>query len=330
MHPGMQALTLEQLDQHAESFDAVVRATAGIDHFCSTSHWIVPAAAALMPPREPWLFRGEHAWVAMMRGQHPNGWHYIEPLEAVWGLACPLLGAEPARLAREIAALLRAHRADWHIALLSGVPAGSVLFHELVRALYSRHVLFQGQSTTRCVASLSGGLDGFLGRRSRMFRKGLRRALAAAATAGITFEPCHARAATEALALYERVQAVERRSWKGMDGVGIDAGPMHEFYRAMVPRLAEAGLLRLMFARHDGCDIAYVLGGVFASSYRGLQFSFDAAYEHLGLGNLCQYHQIVALAAEGVVEYDLGTVMDYKLRWAELQRDSIALIVRKS
>ncbi len=169
-----------------------------------------------------------------------------------------------------------------------------------------------------------------MSRRSRNFRKALRRARRAAEVAGIEFQSCHAAAPAAADALYERISCVETRSWKGRAGVGINSGNMHAFYRDMVPRLAARGLLRVIFAMHEGRDVAYVLGGVLGHTYRGLQFSYDRDYERNSLGNLCQYEQIVELCQEGVTNYDLGTGMDYKRRWAEKTRDSVTLFVVKS
>lgn len=326
----MEALTLADLEGQAVAFDRVVADTPAIDHFCSSSDWILPAHAAFMPPREPWLFRGAEGYVAMMRGVHPQGWSYIEPLESVWGLACPLVGPACRPLVEAFADLCRRREATWEVAVVSGVPLMSELLSALLLRLSARYRLMQGPITVRHVIDLRGGLDAFLGRRSRNFRKGLKRALRAAAAAGITFERCAAADAEDALALYERIVRVEARSWKGRDGVGIDQGAMHAFYRDMVARLAVHGRLRLMLARHEDRDVGYILGAVFEGGYRGLQFSFDADHEHLSLGNLCQYHQISELCAEGCTSYDLGTDMDYKRRWADATHDSVSLIAVRS
>ena len=77
------------------------------------------------------------------------------------------------------------------------------------------------------------------------------------------------------------------------------------------------GEQRTIFARRNGTDIGFILGAVFQAEYRGLQFSYDDTYSHLGIGGLLQYHQVIDLVAEGVGRYDLGTEMDYKRKWAE-------------
>jgi hypothetical protein len=326
----MEPLSLADFDRHAAEFDRTVAETPGVDGFCSSSMWIVPAAEALMQPRQAWMFRGHEGWVAMMRGQHHHGWRYIEPLEAMWGLACPLVGQDSGGLAAEFVDLCRQWDPHWDVLILSGLPTGSQLLYQLVVRLLPHYELLQGQVTTRHVACLEGGLDGFLGRRSHNFRKALRRALRAAEGAGIEFatvpEPQDTAAA---LALYQRLQRIEERSWKGHAGVGIDTGAMGDFYERMVPRLAARRGLRVLVARHQDRDVAYVLGGTFGATYRGLQFSFDGDYAHLSLGNLCQHHQIAELCQEGVARYDLGTGMEYKRRWAEATLDSITVIARK-
>ena len=297
----------------ADDFDREVAATPGIDRFCSTTAWILAASAALMPPRTAFSFRGEHGYFAAMRGVHAAGFPYIEPVELAWGLAAPLIGREPEALVDELVPLL-AERRDWQLAILSGMMADGPQRVALERALPERWERRRGTPTLRHVASLDGGLDGYLARRSRELRKTLRKNLRAAADAGVTFEVVRA---TDAIALYARIQAVEARSWKSRDGVGIAAGPMRAFYEQMLPRLCALGQQRTIFARQGDVDLGYILGAVFAGEYRGLQFSYDDDTSKLGIGGLLQYHQIAELCADGVGRYDLGTEMDYKRRWAE-------------
>ena len=106
---------------------------------------------------------------------------------------------------------------------------------------------------------------------------------------------------------------------------------MRAFYRAMLERLADTGQHRLAFARYDNKDAAYILGVRFGSTYRGLQFSYDAELSGLALGNVCQYHQLESLCEEGVESYDLGGGLDYKRRWAEREVEAdVVLVVNRS
>lgn len=321
--------SVEQIDLAAcaDDFDREIAQTPAIDRFCSSSAWILAASSALMPPRAAFSFRGEHGYFAAARGVHPAGFPYIEPIELAWGLASPLAGRDAAGLAEETVALL-AQRRDWQLAILAGMTGDGPQRRALEKALPPRWERRRGTPTIRHVASLEGGVEGFLSRRSRELRKSIRKSLRAATEAGVTFEAVRV-APAEASALYDRIQAVEHNSWKARDNVGISQGPMRAFYGAMLPRLCQLGQQRTMFARLGGRDIGYILGAVFDGEYRGLQFSYDDDYAQFGLGGLLQYHQIVALCDEGMSRYDLGTEMDYKRRWAEeIMETEMLVLVR--
>jgi len=309
----------------ADDFDREVARTPAIDRFCSTAAWVTAASTALMPPRSSFSFAGDHGYFAAMRGVHPAGFPYVEPIELAWGLASPLIGRDATALVEEVVGVLAARR-DWQLAILAGLTATGPQRRALDRALPPRWERRRGTPTVRHVASLDGGLDGFLARRSRELRKSIRKSLRAAQEAGITFESARVPSA-EADALYVRIQDVEARSWKAREGVGISTGPMRAFYAAMLPRLCELGQQRTVFARHRDRDVGYILGAVFAGEYRGLQFSYDDDLAALGLGGLLQHHQIAELCADGVARYDLGTEMDYKRRWAEDVMETEMLVI---
>jgi hypothetical protein len=311
----------------ADEFDREVAQTPAIDRFCSSSAWVLAAAGALMPPRASFSFRGEHGYFAAMRGVHPAGFPYIEPIELAWGLAAPLIGRDGPALVEEVVPLLAARR-DWQLAIVAGHTASGPQRRALEKLLPPRWEKRRGQPTVRHVASLEGGVDGFLSRRSRELRKSLRKSLRAAEGEGVAFDSVRA-AAGEASALYERIQAIETHSWKAQEGVGISAGPMRAFYAAMLPRLCALGQQRTIFARVGDRDVGYILGAVMGGEYRGLQFSYDDAFARLGIGGLLQYQQVVELCGEGVARYDLGTEMDYKRRWAEeIMETEMLVLVR--
>ena len=322
----MESLSLAELDRRAHEFDQAVASTPAIDHFCSSTAWVLPAATALMPARRSWILRGDAGWFAGMLGRHPSGMVYVEPLELAWGLASPLAGADAPALAAELAAHVARER-EWDVLLVPGLPHDGPLLPALLEALPPRWERRWGQSTVRHLASLDGGVDGFLARRSRNFRKALRASLRDAADAGVSFVDVRAGTAAEADALYQRILAVEERSWKARDGVGITSGPMRTFYGHMLPRLCAHGQQRTWFARANDRDVGYILGAVFEAEYRGLQFSYDEEHAGLGIGGLLQYRQVAALCDERVARYDLGTEMDYKRRWAEEVMETEMLVL---
>jgi hypothetical protein len=317
--------TLSALEACAGRFDRAVDATPEIDHFCSRVAWIAPFHRAFGAGRELRVFERDGSFVALARAHWPGGRTGLEALENMWGFACPLLGpdaaallaeltAEPGPLAGELLWLsgLPVERA-WLRALLTGLPPGC-----------------SGQisgRTERCVATLDDGVDGFLARRSRAFRRNLRAAQRRVAARGIGFERI-AVGPEQVEPLYARVLAIERRSWKASTGNGADRGPMAEFYRAMWPWLAARSGLRLVLARDaEGRDVGYLHGGALGRRFRGLQFSFDDALRTLGLGNALQLELIEWLCGDGFERYDLGSRSAYKQRWAERLETTLGLVV---
>ena len=174
-----------------------------------------------------------------------------------------------------------------------------------------------GPALTRYTADLRSGIDGFWQKRSRNFRRAVLRSKKQAADAGICVGDGLSVGGDSVAAVYERVMAVESLSWKGLDGSGINAEPMRQFYLDICQQLARCGRLRIRFARHNEQDVGYILGGIFDGTYRGLQFSFDQSYYRYSLGNLLQLAEIESLCDAGVEWYDLGSDIDYKRRWGE-------------
>ncbi|RMH38469.1 MAG: GNAT family N-acetyltransferase [Deltaproteobacteria bacterium] len=305
----MHRIDLDTLYERAGEYDAAVASRTEVDRFCTSSDWILPAHEELMPPREPLLFRDGDAWIAFARGRHERGFTYLEPLEASWALASPVVGAEPEALV----AVCANHR--WDVLLLAGLLDGTDAKRRLLAELGRRYDLRRGATTVRHVADLAAGVDGYLARRSRNFRRSLSRARRRARDAGVDIVAADREPPDAAIA---RVLAVDARSWKGRAGVGIEGSGLRGFYARMVGRLAARGALRLRFARHGDRDVAFILGGVFGDTYRGLQFAYDADWARIGLGNLCQIEQMAALCSEGIAVYDLGTTGGrYKRRWAD-------------
>jgi CelD/BcsL family acetyltransferase involved in cellulose biosynthesis len=322
----MDRLDYDELERRAEEFDAAVDASQLPDPFCTASAWILPARRAFLPDAEPWVLAGAHGWAPLQRMTTSLG-STLLPLEASWGLAAPIVGPDPVAAAKEVAAALISSHGAWQALFLSGLVRGGPDFTALVHAFGRRFRMGLGQPTVRCVASLDGGMDGFLGRRSAHFRKNLRREVRQG-SAALRFERTAPTDAAEALDLYERVLRVEAKSWKAADGHGIHEGPMRLFYADMIPRLARAGNLRLTFAWEGDEAVGYVLGGVRGATYRGLQISFDQRLTHLAPGKLMHLFTIAGLCEEGVAAYDLGTEMDYKRAWAELRVETVPLVVR--
>jgi len=331
-----QPISIDELAREARAFDDAVMRTADIDYFCSSSDWVIPAHVGLMPERTPWIRRDERGYVAMAIGEGPEGERLLQPLEACWGLGSPFVGDDPQALVWNFMEECLDKRDAWDGILITGIRQDSLLFKLLVTAFGAAagFRIYLGPPTQRFAASLRGGVDGFLSRRSRNFRRALRRAQKRIQDSDVEFITIdnHGQNAADLDALYDRILRVEERSWKGMSATGLESEPMRAFYRDMLPRIYHRGAMRLIFARRPGPDgpedIGYVLGAVLNNSYRGLQFSFDARFRELSVGNLLQYQQIAHLCDEGIEEYDLGTEAMYKERWAEGGLHTASMIIR--
>ena len=313
-----------ELDAQRDAFDAIVQGTPEIDTFCSSSDWILPACAAFAPDATP-LVRLSRAGVLALaaRRVEGGGGRWACPLEAVWGLASPLIGPDPEPLVGAALGLLAGDvppTTGRLVALaLCGLAEDGAAERTLLAQARRGFLAEPGPEMARIVASLEGGMDGFWSRRSSKFRANARRARRAAATAGVTYEAFAGEGGKAALdAVWKRILRIEAKSRKAAIGGGLSVPEMRVFYERMLPRLAARGALRVVFARRYDEDLAFVFGGVFAGVYRGLQVSFDDRFASESAGVLVHIEMLERLCAEGVTGYDLGNDMEYKRRWGEV------------
>ncbi len=311
-------LTFRELDTLADEYDGAVAEGFTLDRFCSSTFWVLPAARHLTPGAVPRIATSNGSYTVLARSAL-----WLHPLEAMWGLSCPLVGRDP-EASIELFCRVLERDPEWRACLATGLGETSSPWKALGRALSRRYGLERGPTTRRYVARLDDGVEGFLSRRSAGLRKNLEKAERRAARLGLTFE-----VRDGGSSFFERILAVERRSWKGLRGVGIDREPMRSFYRDMNKRLLERGRRRLAFASLDGKDVAYIFGAVFGDTYRGLQFSFDGRLSSMSLGNLCQLEEVRRLVQSGVRRYDLGSEVRYKQKWGEEVLETAALIVTR-
>jgi CelD/BcsL family acetyltransferase involved in cellulose biosynthesis len=322
-------LSFAQLDAEAVAFDARVAESPGVDLFCSSSAWILPACRVFARGAKPLVLRADAGYVALATLPLHGGGRAAIPLEATWGLASPFIGPHPEAIVEFLAPILTGPNSPADALFLSGLDPNGAAARALAK-FCRRCGWFFGlrQHAGRHSASLEGGLEGFYARRSSGFRANARRARRVATREGVKYEVLSRWAGTEQLlATWSRIQAIERRSWKGLEGFGIDQEPMRGFYRDMVLRLSARGTLRVVFARLGDRDIAFVFGGIFGGTYRGLQVSFDESHRSLSPGVLVHLEMIENLAGESVGLYDLGTEMDYKSRWGETGLETVTAVV---
>lgn len=316
----MKRLTLAEFRERSDEFAAAVEATPGISHFCSGPLWQLAAHDFLHDISEEktrFILEDEGTWLLFVEREQAR---VFFPFESAWMFGCPLIG-DPQR----VVDLLTTAR-QWlpHATgfCLGGILLGSPL-HEALRELQSRVRRYEEFPSIDCmILDLDDGVEGWLNRRSKKFRRTLRDA---ETNEGINIIPA-GDAPPESL--YHRLLEIQRRSYKWREGTDIFQMPDYAaFYQSLLAGLHCRGDLRLLFAQRDGEDLAYIFGGIDGETYRGLQMSYVEEARSLGLGNRLQFENLRRCAAEGVTRYDLGMPSPYKERWADRQEVNTGVFV---
>jgi CelD/BcsL family acetyltransferase involved in cellulose biosynthesis len=312
------ACTLGSLDHPTSAWNRAAAATEQGDPFCCRTEWHISFHEAYGPRRPMHLCAHGDNVLAFAEQRYADLGIVLQSLESMWFFGSPILGEDAVPL---LDAFL-AHHAKTGFrpcVLLSGLLPGSKLLRDLERTLGRRYQILPLEPRVQSSASLDGGLDGFLSRRSGSWRRNLKQAARRAAERGVTFERHAPRDPAEAAETYRRMLAVEWKSWKGLGKCGMEEPNSSQFYSTMLRRLAESGGGRVMFARHEGADIGFIFGGMAGANYRGQQFSYAEEWRKASIGNLLQVEQVRWLSEEGAVRYDMGPLMDYKPHWTEQQ-----------
>lgn len=314
--PAVGGVALAACDRPDSAWNRAAMAVLHGDPLCCRTEWQLSALETMHPGCVPDIAVEGEAVVAFAWARDARLGAVLVPCEASWCFGCPLLGDGAVELLwRRLDELARGGRRP--AVLVTGLTPDGATLASLHKTMPPTHAAIAATEAVQCVASLAGGLDGFLSRRTGHFRRRARRAAAAARAVGVVFERCRPASAAEAAAAYARMCAVEERSWKGRDDCGMTTGAARPFYGRMLERLAVGGFARIVFAQRDGEDVGFVFGGLVAGIYRGQQFSYDERCHAISLGNLLQLEQLAWLAEEGAHRYDLGPHMAYKERWAE-------------
>ena len=294
------------------------------DPFSSEPEWCLSYHLAISPNRPLFLFGNNGNCLFLAEEQMQFG-PLLTPLEASWMYARPLMGSDPITLFLSSIEEIRDYYASQNKALptiiFGGMWPHQPLSNELL--LNAGHIFqfYLHSSGRQCAASLEGGVDGFLSRRSSNFRLKLKKSRRLAKEAGVTFERISPRP-KQVSAVYERMLKVEAKSWKGAEDSGLLHQESQAFYLHLLTELSYNKVARVIFAKHEDQDIGFIFGGISNSIYRGQQFSYDLDWKKYSIGNIMQYETIVWLTEDQVGRYDMGPIsgprMEYKAHWTEL------------
>ena len=120
----MGPLSWQDLIERAGQWDRLALAAGELDRFCAASAWNLSAAEAFSPPGLPWATATDEGMLVFVRRMHGDA-RVIEPCEASWALACPLIGPRPDQLVAVLAERLAAELGSWDVCVLAGLPIGS-------------------------------------------------------------------------------------------------------------------------------------------------------------------------------------------------------------
>lgn len=317
----LSAPSFAEMDDPAGAMNRAAARTAHGDPLCCRTEWQLSFAEAFLPGAKPFFrVRGDSV-VAFCDARFEDGQRVLMPIDRSWFYGAPLLGEEAVFLLHE---LLRepAMAADPPCVWISGLtPRGrrQAELASVFRLTHEIEALEVDTPVVQCAASLEGGYDGYLSRRSGHFRRRLRAAERDAQAMGVRFERVVPQDEAEARATFARMVAIEWQSWKGLGRCGMEEPRSSVFYERMMIRHARIAAGRVAFARHDDKDIGFIFGGVAEGAYRGQQFSFVDSWRPHSIGNLLQQETLRWLCEEGVQRYDMGPKMDYKTHWTERQ-----------
>ena len=316
-----------RFDQPNSTWNTAVETGKHGDPFCCRTEWQLAFHEAFAPNRDLCITQQEGSLNAFALRRTKNSGTLFEPIESSWMFGCPLLGPNAIPMLSE---LLDSHPTA--SVLLSGMDIDDSRTEQILHTFGYRYEIAHVDATTACRASLDGGLDGYLSRRSAKHRRGMRNASRRIRESGVSFERHAPSTQAEADAVYARIIAIEERSWKGIGKCGMNKPPSLQFYLGMLRRMATSACGRVMFARHNDTDVGFIFGGLCGpnakgNTYRGQQFSFADDWRRASLGNVLQFEQLSWLCEEQVARYDMGPVMDYKHHWTEIKAriDAIAM-----
>jgi hypothetical protein len=318
----------------ASTWNQISRSSPQQDPFSCSSDWQLCFHEAFEPGRSVLINRADDSLIHFAKYRLGGVRPVLAPIETMWMFGCNALGPHALDLLDDLIPKLPAYYPEQLPAfIVSGLEPEGCLYRDLRRRYDSRFDIRKYRSKILCAASLEGGLDGFLSRRSANHRKKLRQNSRRAKEQGILFERVIPTSEEQAFMIYRRMLAVERVSWKGYLLRGMDQPGPCDFYGALIRRLSVSHEARVIFATHAGEDIGFIFGVMVGGIYRGQQFSYDDVWGSLSIGNLLQFEKIRWACEEGAHRYDMGPRygdrMEYKQHWTEKQVPIEALIMER-
>jgi CelD/BcsL family acetyltransferase involved in cellulose biosynthesis len=115
---------------------------------------------------------------------------------------------------------------------------------------------------------------------------------------------------------------IEANSWKAGANIAVTSNAYEQpYYQALLPFLAEQGLLAASVHYLDGAPIAYQLSYSFGGKLGNLKNSFDERHKALSPGTVIIKGAVQRAFEIGATEFDfLGDAQPYKVLWTDRVR----------
>lgn len=322
-HAEITTLTQES----AALWDKLAAASDHPDPVNSSSSWQLMAHDCLSGYQPQILMMQTSDSQVMFTMRQQSNKLLLLPLEAHWAFGCPILGPDAVTMLEDVFDHLRAVGVTVPIEIeVTGLDPEGAHARQIDQTF---DLVWTEEQDAQAMASLEGGIDGWMSRRSPNMRRNLRKAAKKAALNDITFERCSPETSEAAAVLYDRMIEIEKRSWKGMLYEGLLALPI--FYEALLHAYVRRKMARVVIAKQGRRDIGFCYGGMLQGIYRGQQCSFDSAFGQYNIGNLLHYETAKWLAQDGAFLHHFGPIQELtprKDQFCETIRMSVIKIIR--
>ncbi|MBQ7617998.1 MAG: hypothetical protein IJS50_03910, partial [Desulfovibrio sp.] len=186
------------------------------DPICNEYEWVM-SYHTVDGLNRPALMLFEHGNMFSICEHHERDVTILAPLESGWLYDRPFLGADPIPLLFKAIDLLDDYygQRNFPLMIFGGMSPHKPICNEILLNLGHLFNFYVQSDGCQGAASLEGGIDGFISRRSSNFRSKLKKAVRKTKELGLSYERHIPADPKEAMNIYQRMLAVEEKSWKG-------------------------------------------------------------------------------------------------------------------
>ena len=265
--------------------------------------------------------------------QYGRWWRRLAFIGSRWEVDRPrlLFPAEEGPPIRALVRFLAEHADQWDLCEFHEQPAGPGAEAALEEAFRSAGYLVARTPDSECpYLAIGGTWTEFLAGKSQTFRKNIKTAGRRLGTAGKVEYRVYD-TTPDVLAMLETYRAIEARSWKSSEGVGISRNADYfEFYREMAERFGQRRAFVIRILSVGGRPIAGTFGLSHDGVFYSLQIAHDAEFSRCSPGTYLEALELEQCFREGFRAYEfLGGFLNNKSRWTPTSRLTIQLHVHR-